>query len=350
MSYANQVRGLIGFGPDGTAHVDYSGQVLPPLDETNLNESLGLGVDINNNPLATTYRTRWFAPLNFLYSQLNTISGTTVGATRHCDGTLITDTAQMVRLEGPLVAGPIDWNNNGTTNTAADSGYAQDINFNNNFFNPKIGNADSPYVGFSDWDHLDLHQIGGAPGVFGFSAGVWGTLDNSGPGGSLGSGVGGSLGSGVGGSLGSGVGGSLGSGVGGSLGSGVGGSLGSGVGGAESDFDLANSTVDPPIKVTAKQVSKTVVLNWMPPGFGQIRTYYIWRANTTNGPISPTNLPANIGKVTGTPPLTTFTDSSKLMNKNTYTYFVTSALGAESGKNSGNQSGPSNMVPITVVF
>ncbi len=38
------------------------------------------------------------------------------------------------------------------------------------------------------------------------------------------------------------------------------------------------------------------------------------------------------------------------MNKNTYTYFVTSALGADSGKNSGNQSGPSNMFTITVVF
>jgi hypothetical protein len=247
----------------------------------------------------------------------------------------------MVRLEGPLAPGAIDWNNDGNT---TDSGLAQDINFDNNLFNTGTGTFDLPFAGFDDWDNIDLRQIGGAPGVFGYSGDTWGTFDNSGPGGT------GRLGAGA-----SATGGMTGDGDGGTgrLGAGTG-RLGAGTGrlgaGAEADFDLANSTVDPPTGLGAKQVSKTVVLTWTPPGFGQIRTYYIWRANTTNGPISATNLPVNVGKVTGTPPALTFTDSSKLMNKNTYTYFVTSALGADSGKNSGNQSGPSNMVAITVVF
>ncbi len=339
MSYEFQVRGLPGF--DGIAYVNYSDQVLPPLDETNLNESAGLG------PLATTYRTRWFAPLNFLYSQLNTVVSTTVAAARHCDGTPITDGAKMIRLEGPFAPGAIDWNNNGN---ATNSAFAQDINFNDNSFNqPSLSNVDSPFAGFDDWDNIDLRQIGGAPGVFGFSGDVWGTFDNSGPGGSLGLGAGGSLGLGAGGSLGLGAGGSLGLGAGGSLGLGAGGSLGLGAGGVESDFDLANSTVDPPVKVGVKQVSKTVVVTWTPPGFGQIRTYYIWRANTTNSQISATNLPVNIGKVTGTPLATTFIDSN-IKNNTTYTYFVTSALGTDSGRNNGNQSGPSKMVTITIKF
>ncbi len=341
MSYANQVRGLTGFA-DGIAHVDYSNQVLPPLDETNLNESAGLGFS-NGAPLATAYRTRWYAPqtTNFLYNLLNIVAP--VAASSHCDGTPITDGKQMVRLEGPLVAGPIDWTNNGTT---TDIGFAQDINFDNNFFNTGGDNVDSPFAGFNDWANLDLRQIGGAPGVFAFSADDWNTLENSGSGGTGrigGGGVasGGMLAEGDGGT------GRIGGGGTGRIGGGGTGRIGGG--GVESDFDLANSTVDPPISVGVKQVSKTVVLTWTPPGFGRIRTYYIWRAITTNGPISATNLPVNIGKVTGTPPTTTFTDNN-IKNKTTYTYFVTSALGADSGRNNGNQSGPSNMVTITVVF
>ncbi len=287
MSYQNQVRLLHGF--DGNTYFDYSGQALPPLAETSLNESLGLGFS-NGAPLATTYLTRWYAPLNnnFLYSQLNTIVGAPVAARIHCEGTPITDGAQMVRLQGPLVPGAIDWNNNGTTNTAADVGFAQDINFNNNNFNPAVaGFFDSPFAGYNDWASLDLRQIGGAPGVFGYSGDVWGAFDNSGPGGTtkpIGTG-------GVTGAM-------VAEGDGGTTRPiGTGGTTKPiGTGGQEADFDQANSTVDPPISVGVKQVSKTVVVTWAPPGFGRIRTYYIWRANTTNGPISATNLPVNIGK------------------------------------------------------
>jgi hypothetical protein len=62
--------------------------------------------------------------------------------------------------------------------------------------------------------------------------------------------------------------------------------------------------------------------------------------------MSPTNLPVQIGKVTGTPPATTFTDTA-VKNHQTYEYFITGALGADSGVNSGNQSGGSNTVIIT---
>jgi hypothetical protein len=311
MNYLFQVRGLPGY--DGLAHVDYSGQMLPGLNEESLDESQGIGA------AATRFRTRWFAPLNFLDNQLNTIGGRT--ATRHCDGTPITDGAQMVRLEGPLSPVAVDWNNDGNT---TDKGLSQDLSFN--------GQLDMPLMGFNDWANLDLRQIGARRGVFGFSGDVWGTLDD-----------------GSGGTLDDGSGGTLDDGSGGTLDDGSGGTLDDGSGGRESDFDQANSTVDPPNGVTAALAQKSVVLTWSAPSFGQIRTYVIWRANTTNGPISPTNLPVKIGIVSGAPPATTFTDQN-VKNNTTYTYFVTSILGADSGPNNGNQSGPSNFSTITVKF
>jgi hypothetical protein len=311
MNYLFQVRLLPGF--DGLAHVDYSGQLLPDLNEASLNESAGIGA------AATKYRTRWFAPPSFLDQQLNGQGGRL--ATKHCDGTPITDGAQMVRLEGPPVAGAIDWNNDGTTSATS---LSQDINFN--------GTPDAPFTGFNDWANLDLRQIGARRGVFGFSGDVWGTLDD-----------------GTGGTLDDGAGGTLDDGAGGTLDDGTGGTLDDGAGGLESDFTQANSTVDPPNNLTAALVGRSVVLTWTAPDFGQIRTYLIWRANTTNGPISSTNPAVNVGKVTGAPPLTTFTDVT-VRSGNTYTYFVTAALGADSGANNANQSGPSNMRTIVVKF
>ena len=62
----------------------------------------------------------------------------------------------MVRLEGPFVAGPIDWNNDGNT---TDKTLSQDLSFN--------GKLDL-LAGFNDWANLDLRQIGARRGVFGF--------------------------------------------------------------------------------------------------------------------------------------------------------------------------------------
>lgn len=325
MNYLFQVRGIPGY--DGTAHITYSGQELPGpgefLNENALSENAGIG--------AAPFRTRWYAPFNFLDSVLN-LAGSR-NASLHCDGTPITDGAKMVRVEGPLTglpSVPLDWNGDGTIELPNIA--PQDVNFN--------GQLDAALAGSDDWNTIDLRQIGARRGVFGFSGDIWGEKDANG-----------SLEDGSGGSLDDGAGGSLDDGAGGSLDDGAGGSLEDGAGGQqEGNFNGANSTVDPPQVGAPVQVKKTVVLTWTPPAFGQIRTYFIWRANTTNGPISPANLPINVGSVTGTPPLATFVDSFKLTNNTTYTYFVTSALGADSGPNNGNQSGPSNFVSITVHF
>ena len=165
--------------------------------------------------------------------------------------------------------------------------------------------------------------------MFGFSVDVWGPPDLGGGDVSLDTGGGGDV------------------------------SLDSGGGGTEQDVDVANSTVDPPVALTCTNCvvsagsllegNHSVTLRWSAPGFGRIRTYYIWRADVTSAPMSKTNPPVNIGKVSGTPPVTTFTDNG-VKNKTTYRYFVTAALGADSGKNNGNQSGPSNQLPVTVNF
>ena len=104
--------------------------------------------------------------------------------------------------------------------------------------------------------------------------------------------------------------------------------------------------MDSPLNVAVAMSGHNVNVTWSPPGFGRIRTYYVWRAI---GPISPSNLPVNLGKVTGSPPNTNFLDTTA-KNGVTYTYFVTAALGADSGINNGNHSGASNMPTITVKF
>jgi hypothetical protein len=120
-------------------------------------------------------------------------------------------------------------------------------------------------------------------------------------------------------------------------------------GGVELNFEIANATVDAPTDLVGTPGFKNVVLNWNAPGFGLIRAFYVWRADVTKNPMSATNPPKNIGTLkatSGTPP-TTFTDTNVKTNA-TYRYFVTAALGAESGVNSGNQSGPSNFADVLV--
>ena len=68
MSYLFQVRGLL--LPDGSPHIDYSGQVLEQLDETNLSESSGFNIlpslAPGYSPSLLSYMPRWYAPLGTL--------------------------------------------------------------------------------------------------------------------------------------------------------------------------------------------------------------------------------------------------------------------------------------------
>jgi hypothetical protein len=123
-------------------------------------------------------------------------------------------------------------------------------------------------------------------------------------------------------------------------------------GGAELDFDKANTTVDPPTDLKAAAVTKGVKLTWSAPTFGLIRTYYVFRTDITKLPSSPKNLPVLVQTISGCTttqpitcgtPATTWTDFT-IKNSGVYVYFVTAALGSESGPNAGNESGASNTV------
>jgi hypothetical protein len=327
MNYLFQVRGFADGG------YDYSGQTLPDLSESVLDEAQGIG-------LAASHFTRWYAPPNAIDRNLqNSLGGRY--ATMHCDGSLITDGAQMVRVDGTTFGTPIDWNNDLNVPNAV--GW-QDVNFNGSTAN----SPDAPLRGFNDSQAINLAQIGARAGAYGFSGGAGGLLSQGG-GGLLSQGGGGLLSQGGGGLLSQGGGGLLSQGGGGLLSQGGGGLLSQG-GGVEQDSDIANSTVDPPIQLTASMSGHNVVLNWQSPGFGQIRNYSIWRAQgkfeTLGGPQGVlANLSAfvNIKSLTGSPPSTTYTDIDVKNNKY-YTYFVS---------NSNKQkalSGPSTPATILVKF
>ena len=309
MNYLFQIRGFSDGG------VDYSGQVFPNLDETQLSETAGIGLDSSGNSAA--HFTRWYAPPNAIDTKLqNTVGGRY--ATAHCDGTPITDGAQMVRVDGSTYSAPIDWNNDGTIESGLIS---QDVNFNG-------VTGDAPFQSFNDWSNLNLMQIGARRNVGGYSGGVSGA-DIFGGGADI-------------------------------FGGGAdifGGGADIFGGGAEIDFTLANATVDPPAGLsctncvlssgTLLENGKSVSLAWTPPSFGQIRVYYIWRAvgtfSTLSSVIANINSFSNIGKVQGTPPVAAFTDKS-LKNKTTYTYFVTDQNAFKV------QSGPSAPVTVTASF
>lgn len=330
MNYLYQIRGFPESLPDGTHPIDYSGQTMPNLDESNLNETNGIGLDIYTGAPAAHF-TRWYAPPDALDIKLQNATGGRF-ASLHCDGSPVGQgEPPAVRVDGSTFSAPVDWNNDFIV---PDADAWQDVNFNGS----TSGSPDAPFPGFSDWANIDLRQIGARANTFGASSGS-GSLLGAGGGSLLGGGGGSLLGAG-GGSLLGGGGGSL-------LGAG-GGSLLGGGGGAEQDADIANSTADSAGGLSGVDISKTVKLTWTAPGFGQVREYDIWRA--IGSFTTPGSLVANqalfqmVGKVTGAPPITTFTDTSKLQNKTTYTYFVTE-------KNAkGVQSAPSNSTVVFVVF
>jgi len=90
-------------------------------------------------------------------------------------------------------------------------------------------------------------------------------------------------------------------------------------------------------------------LTWANPGFGQIRTYNVWRAigSFTSASAVTANIAlfSKVATVTNPdpnkPPTPSYTDS-QVKVPNTYTYFVT-----DSNKQ-GAASGPSNSVAVTI--
>jgi hypothetical protein len=180
MNYLYQIRGLI---PDagplaGTPVVDYSRQTLsvpvstpvgPALNEHNLSEANGSG--LKDGAANSPYRARWFSPTSVSAGQSDP-------ATRHCDGTRLTQSevnsgVKMFSIEGTSAAGPIDWNANGVADTGT---YSQDINFNRGpiaLVSPATP-TDGPFSGFNDWANIDLRQTGSRRNVV--SSGVGGAL------------------------------------------------------------------------------------------------------------------------------------------------------------------------------
>ncbi|HET7207603.1 MAG TPA: hypothetical protein VFI95_13585 [Terriglobales bacterium] len=308
MNYLFQVRGFVDGG------YDYSGQTLPPLSEAypSLSESIGLGVDLFTSQPAA-HLTRWYSVPNKLDVQLQNTSGHRYAAA-HCDGSpLGPNDVPGVRVDGSVASGgtfsaPLDFNNDLTFPDAVLSP-GIDLNYNGT-------TADSPFSGFNDWESINLQQMSARANAFGSSAG--GGLKAGGGGLKAGGGGidndGGGLKAG-----------------GGGLKAG-GGGLKAGGGGTEVDLDTVASTADPPTGLTCTdcvgsvESNQNVPLSWnAPSGFGQIRSYGIWRAQgtfpTPSDVTANANLFTQIGTVSGAPPVTTFTDTSAAFT--TYTYFVT---------------------------
>lgn len=337
MNYLFQVRG---FPDNPNGGFDYSGQMLPPLNESSsavgnipaLSEKAGVGNDLLSG-LTAEHLTRWYSTPNAADTQLQDF------AIAHCDGSpLAQNEAPSVRVDGTLAPGgtfsaPLDWNND--LIAGDDPIPSEDLNHN--------GMIDTPYSGFADWQTITdpgstaLQQISARSTGYGFSEG--GGVQRL-PGGGVqrlpGGGVDGD-----------------GGGVQRLPGGGVQRLPGGGVqrlpGGGEQNTETANSTVSPPTGLicttpitvngsttpgctpssgtTFQEKGKAIPLNWTSPDFGQIRNYVIWRA--VGNFSTPLQVLENIGKfsqigtVSGTPPVTSFLDTFQLKKNTTYTYFVT---------------------------
>jgi hypothetical protein len=209
-------------------------------------------------------------------------------------------------------------------------------------YNGTIG--DGAFSGFDDSQAINLQQIGARENAFGFSGGgvkfagggvkfAGGGVDNDGGGVKF-------------------------------AGGGVkfaGGGVKFAGGGIDQTEDTAAATADPPTGLTCtvavgkvagcEQSSKglevktnSVPLTWSAPGFGQTRSYTIYRAigsfATQQQVLANLKAFSAIKTLTGAPPATSFVDMN--LKDTTYTYFVTDA------NKDGVQSGISNLLVVTV--
>jgi hypothetical protein len=306
MNYLYQTRGLTDAA--GNEHIDFSnGSLLPfPLDEASLSKLSG-----SMGPL--TYRVRFYGPP----------TKTEGAASRHCDGSPITDGASEIRLESPNISTP-DWNRTGRSD---DGPVSYDVNFNGSI-GDGVGDGNL-FLDTDDWHSLNLQQIGARENAGGLSADV-GDAD-------LGDADLGDA----------------------DLGDADLGDADLGdadLGDADlgdMSFDTAISSLDPtsasqPLAATSK--TDRITLNWGGPGIGLITKYSIYRSDAVHAPVL-------IATVTGTPPATTYDDvvhddvvngvvlsgascpvTSTCYNT-VYTYFLTSSDDKTTSSNSNNTSG-----------
>jgi hypothetical protein len=335
MNYLFQVRGFVDGG------FDYSGQNIVPLNESALVESTGIGAD-SMSGMQSTHQTRWYSAPNALDQQLQALTAGGRYAKSHCDGSpLSAADVPAVRVDGTApvghFSGPLDWNNNLVIDAVLAPGV--DVNYNGT-------TGDVPFSGFNDWQSINLQQMSGRASAFGFSDG--GGIKTFGGGiKTFGGGVdddGGGIKT---------------------FGGGIktfGGGVKTFGGGIEQDEDTATSTANSPTSLTCSisqanvpgcvnlvEKAKSVPLTWTAPNFGQVRTYYVWRATgsfaTQQQLLANIKLFSNIKTLSGTttaPP--TFYVDPNVKNNTTYTYFVTEA------NKQGAQSGPSNPLVVTMKF
>jgi hypothetical protein len=299
MSYSRQVEGVI----------DYSGlPVLNLLDKSNPTGTLTGNTTVS-----------WYVPWPIAYDNNNNPIGSP--ATSHCDGTQITNGAQMARVSRP--ASSFSW---ASINPKLSP--STDINFD--------GNLTEQLIAACDWCNLDLAQIGGT----GANSSSSGKQFNGGGGQFNG---GGGQFNGGGGQF-NGGGGQF-NGGGGQFNGGGGQFNGGGGqfnGGGEIDEAEVNSVTRSPQGTTAMEgaSARTITLNWTAP-FGQIGSYNVYRS--LNGVQSF----SRIATVSGNPPATTYTDNNVACNATGYQYFVTAVLSSTS-TNPGQESSPSNTVSVTL--
>ena len=162
MNYMFQLRGLRLL--NGGLTVDYSGQTIGDLNESDLSEMAGL-TNLVNVPAGTPpYGTSWYAPFAGIGTQ----------ATRHCNGTPIAPgEPAVVRVDGTDVGFGVDWNTDGDL---FDSAFALDLNFDGSINDgfPGDGSVDPPVpprpilTGYNDWAKLRLNQVGSRRNI-----GIW---------------------------------------------------------------------------------------------------------------------------------------------------------------------------------
>jgi hypothetical protein len=133
---------------DGVPVVGYSGQQLNVLNENLLEAVKFLG---SSDPGGAGFVFPEFANTSWYTSTAP--AGNPTAATRHCDGRpLLSTEPPMYRIKGDAGAISPAWAN------------SQDINFD--------GSPTDSMRGYSDWDHLDLRQVGATGSEF-YGAGFW---------------------------------------------------------------------------------------------------------------------------------------------------------------------------------